>query len=55
MCHFVVDECERWCLYIPLLRPSGVQAIADKMKGISSTLTLTITRTGDLHLQVTFD
>ena len=29
-----------------------MQAIAEKMKGISSTLTLTITRTGDLHLQV---
>ncbi len=30
-----------------------MQAIAEKMKGISSTLTLTITRTGDLHVQVT--
>ncbi|KAL3150371.1 hypothetical protein ABBQ32_000210 [Trebouxia sp. C0010 RCD-2024] len=29
-----------------------LQAIADKMKGISATLTLTITRPGDLHLQV---
>ena len=29
-----------------------MQAIAEKMKGISSTLTLTITRTGDLHVQV---
>jgi len=31
---------------------SSMQAIAEKMKGISSTLTLTITRTGDLHVQV---
>ena len=30
----------------------SMQAIAEKMKGISSTLTLTITRTGDLHVQV---
>jgi hypothetical protein len=31
-----------------------MQAIAEKMKGISSTLTLTITRTGDLHVQVNY-
>lgn len=34
------------------MRFVSVQAVAEKMKGISSNLTLTFTRTGDLHLQV---
>lgn len=31
---------------------AGVQAIIDKMKSVSSTLTVATTKVGDLHLQV---
>ncbi|KAL0029993.1 hypothetical protein WJX77_012183 [Trebouxia sp. C0004] len=49
-----VKEVTQLCLFYVDLQGEilRLQAIAEKMKGISSTLTLTITRTGDLHVQV---